>query len=1802
MQNFTRLLLVLLAVLPLSVAAPAAAQDPTDPAPIDLGDITALPQPAFRPARLAGAAAAVHTYQFTLTAAQAVGLGLRQQDADADLYLTEATGPERGRSEAAGTAKEWIQATLLAGTYTVRVEAREAGENQYVLRYGVSAPDADEVARLEAEQDNDGDDADDDDEAPIDLGDITTLPQPAFRPARLAGDAAAVQTYQFTLTAAQAVGLGVRQQDADADLYLADATGTERGRSAAAGTAKEWIQATLLAGTYTVRVEAREAGENQYVLRYGVSAPDADEVARLEAEQDNDGEDEDNDEDSDDEEDKGEDSDDDKGEDSDDDDEVLGARNPSPPAVTTCSGGMAGIYPCSRVDLMSFLALADIGGGEANDIWGWTDALTGKEYAIMGRTNGTSFVDVSDPVNPIYLGNLPPRYAYSKWRDIKVYADHAFIVTEADNSGMQVFDLTQLRMVDSPPTTFSETAHYPDFQHAHNIVINEDSGFAYAVGTNTCNRGLHMINIQTPTNPAFAGCFSADGFTHDAQCVNYAGPDLDHQGKEICFNSNNYPNMLTIVDVTNKAAPAMLSRTGYSGSQFTHQGWLTEDHAYFLLGDESDETENPDVTNTRTYMWDVSNLDAPALIGFHDSTTTATDHNLYVKGSYVYQANYRAGLRILNIIDIAYGRLSEQAFFDIYPASDSPGLIGAWSNYPFFDSGIVIVSGIKQGLFILRPNVEPPPSALTVSFGAAQYTATEGGAAATVTVQLSEAPTRPIDIPLTSMAATGATADDYTDVPASVSFGADDTAQTVTVTAVNDAVDDDGESVTLALGVSLSHGVTVGSPAETTVSLADNDDVRGRPSILAVELTSDPGPDGLYVIGDAIEASVRFNKTVTVTGAPQLELTIGSDTPQATYRDSRNEVVWFVYTVAGGDHDNDGVSIAANSLTPSGTIWDGTNQEALLSHSAVATSPNQRVNGIRPMLQEAEVNLTALTLLYDKMLDETSVPATSAFTVRVDGVVRSVTNVSVHGRTVTLTLSQAVPYGEDGATVSYTPGSRPLRDLIDNPAAALSDQPVTSETPLYDTDVDGLIEITTPDQLNAMRYDLDGDGEPRATGATAYQAAFPDDDTPLRCANGCTGYELFTDLDLSGRNWNPIGADLISSGYEPFAATFEGNGHTIANLYINRPRWSTDSGFNGLFRATASSAAIRNLGLVNVNVTISVFRNVAGGLVGANAGTIQACYATGRGSGGFTGGLVGTNTGTITASYAAVRVIGDTYNAGGLVGYNFNGTITSSYATGFVSGSLFTEEVGGLVGRNFNGTITDSYATGPVSGTIYTNNVSGLVGANTGGTITTSYWDTTTSGSTTSAGGIGRTTAALQASTGSTTTWDHGTASQYSALRGTGDWKDFGYQLRAGPTLTATGSATQVVLTWEVDTSPWDPDPPSVTYTVYRNTGTTVSTVAENVSGLQYTTTGATDTYQVAAVVNGGEIVRSGWTAVASVPNQPPTFPSTETGRRSIPENTTGNIGAPVAATDPDADPPTYSLSGTDAADFSITTSTGQLRTTAAFDHETKDTYQVTVSVHDGTPDTTIDDTVAVTITVTDVNEAPAFDEGTSTTRSVTENTVAGQDIENPVTATDPDTRTPAYADLTYWLSGSDAGVFLLDAASGQLRTREPLDYESRAAYTVTVHVRDGNGTDDPTDEDDTIRVRIEVGNVDEAGMVELSSHEPQEKQALTAMLSDLDGSLSGISWQWARAATRSGPGTPIPGATSSGATTARYPPSAADVGQYVRATATTTTTTATTTTTTATTTATTRPGRRVGEPGIGVLPEWHRPAVGLGV
>ena len=410
-------------------------------------------------------------------------------------------------------------------------------------------------------------------------------------------------------------------------------------------------------------------------------------------------------------------------------------------------------------------------------------------------------------------------------------------------------------------------------------------------------------------------------------------------------------------------------------------------------------------------------------------------------------------------------------------------------------------------------------------------------------------------------------------------------------------------------------------------------------------------------------------------------------------------------------------------------------------------------------------------------------------------------------------------------------------------------------------DDNNLIEVGSLEQLNAVRWDLDGNGSSDNDG---YTAAFPDALPGMGCdpTDGCAGYELTADLDFDtdndgstftydadgnavpdagddyyngGKGWLPIGDDSNS-----YATFFNGNGHTVSSLFINRTRDKV-----GLFGKLGSGGLISGLRVVDANVTGG---SDVGALLGFNegiGGTITACYAAGTVSGNDqVGGLVGRNKGTIFASYAAVSVSGGGSKVGGLVGQSTSiATITVSYATGIVSGD---SNVGGLAGLN-GGTITASYATGTASGD---SNVGGLVGNNTNtGTITASYFDTTTSGLTDAVGNgnadgaEGKTTGELQfrtshshiycctwnektldldnadgddnPATGGDSPWHLGESDEYPALRGDfGDddvatWQEFGYQLREGPELTPKTYNGQVTLTWTAPTtSHWTPPPP----------------------------------------------------------------------------------------------------------------------------------------------------------------------------------------------------------------------------------------------------------------------------------------------------------------------------------------------------------------------------------------------------------
>ena len=464
----------------------------------------------------------------------------------------------------------------------------------------------------------------------------------------------------------------------------------------------------------------------------------------------------------------------------------------------------------------------------------------------------------------------------------------------------------------------------------------------------------------------------------------------------------------------------------------------------------------------------------------------------------------------------------------------------------------------------------------------------------------------------------------------------------------------------------------------------------------------------------------------------------------------------------------------------------------------------------------------------------------------------------------------------------------------------------------YDTDDDNLIEIGNLAQLDAVRHDLDGDGTPTTDGEISYDTAFANALERMGCSLsvGCRGYELTEDLDFDtdgngaadaadeywngGAGWVPIGGagtTLDAGLYDlenPFTAIFEGNGHTVSHLFIE-----TDTILLvGLFGYAESSSNIQNLGLIDADVSGP---ELAAGLVGFNNGEIRGSYVTGRVSGiENVGGLVGINStfGEILGSYATSHVSGDD-DVGGLVGDN-RGDIFASYATGRAAGDT---DVGGLIGNNKStGEISASYATGTVSGG---SDVGGLIGLFEGGSINASYWDKQTSGDSTGVLPFGRTTAQLQSPVDYTgiyaqwnvdldgdgtndDPWDFGMDDEYPVLAvdfdGDGDptWQEFGYQLRAGPSdLTATipAGSTEVVLSWTaVTTDHWDSEP-DVTYTVIRDDGSMVEVIDEALSE-----TTATDTavpagmpsYQVAAVVDGGEGTRSGPVTVTVTDDERP--------------------------------------------------------------------------------------------------------------------------------------------------------------------------------------------------------------------------------------------------------------------------------------------------------------------------------------------
>jgi choice-of-anchor B domain-containing protein len=285
---------------------------------------------------------------------------------------------------------------------------------------------------------------------------------------------------------------------------------------------------------------------------------------------------------------------------------------------------------------------------------------------------------------------------------------------------MQVFDLRRLRAVTGTPAVFAPDMTYRNVHSAHNVVADTASGFVYIVGANgggeTCGGGLHMVDVRNPRNPAFAGCYNDTsgtnprGYTHDAQCLVYGGPDTRYRGRQICVGSNE--TEINIADVTDKTKPVLIGRSSYPNVGYAHQGWFDAEQRYFYMNDELDELEGT-VAGTRTIVWDLAQLDDPVVAHMYIGPVRSSDHNLFVAGNRVYESNYGSGLRVLDISNRTQPR--EIGFFDSAPYNDdepghSAAASGAWSNYPFFKSGIILFTSVREGLFIVRVQEDKPVS------------------------------------------------------------------------------------------------------------------------------------------------------------------------------------------------------------------------------------------------------------------------------------------------------------------------------------------------------------------------------------------------------------------------------------------------------------------------------------------------------------------------------------------------------------------------------------------------------------------------------------------------------------------------------------------------------------------------------------------------------------------------------------------------------------------------------------------------------------------------------------------------------------------------------------------------------------------------------------------------------------------------------------------------------------------------------------------------------------------------------------
>jgi len=626
-------------------------------------------------------------------------------------------------------------------------------------------------------------------------------------------------------------------------------------------------------------------------------------------------------------------------------------------AATTCTGGFAGAFPCSNVDLLAHIADRTPASRGA-DIWGFMDLNTHREYALVGYSSGTAVYDVTDAESPREVGFVDGQS--TTWRDIKVHQfwntvdgrwnAYAYVTADNASDGLFIIDLSQL------PHRIARISYASDFAEAHNVFLT-DTDFATGLsltgnapnlilaGSNLSDGRFRSYSLADPAAPAFitAPATPADQpggnrlYMHDAasmivtdarkdtQCANAGGSDHC----DILFDFNE--STVDIWDITDAVKPARLSQLPYGGASYTHSGWPSEDQQFLFIQDELDERDRGLSTTLRVV--DISDLTAPIHRGTWTGPNRAIDHNGFVRGNRYYMSNYSRGLSILDVSNATSPSLS--GYFDTYPSSDVTGFPGNWGTYPFFPSGTIGLSDIDSGFYLVRDNTLDVPQG-SLSFAVDSFGADETQSVS-LRVQRNGDSQGEVSVQWQAIAATGSF-DDIGSAKGVLNWAnGDGSDRTINLGVTNDGVPEGLERVLIKL-LAPTGGATLSSPSIASAYIGDPGD---SASVEFSTVDASIAERGFATAVVVVKRSGNSNGAVSVgyeiTGG---DASNGSDysgpaTGTVNWDDGDANPKWFEYTISddgSGEADEFfeltlsnavGASIGTNSVLRV-NILDGT--------------------------------------------------------------------------------------------------------------------------------------------------------------------------------------------------------------------------------------------------------------------------------------------------------------------------------------------------------------------------------------------------------------------------------------------------------------------------------------------------------------------------------------------------------------------------------------------------------------------------------------------------------------------------------------------------------------------------------------------------------------------------------------------------------------------------------------------------------------------------------------------------------------